>query len=133
MKKILLTASMATTILLTACSTANVKPTYTSPSKYQHLDCQQIQNEFYRLDTYLEKGVKGSSLGGLGGIGISLGGWGGSGGNWGIMPSVSLNMGQLIGGSSKKDETARLLGEQEALIQAAKFKHCEVSLQSKHK
>ncbi|MDO4222625.1 MAG: hypothetical protein Q4D05_01150 [Acinetobacter sp.] len=118
---------LAATALLGACATtSNVTPSYVSPSKYQALDCQQIQNEFHRIGDYLAGGVKGSG-GGLSGIGIGLGGWGGSGGGWGVMPSISINMGQL-GSGSKRSEIARLLGEQEALAQAAKFKNCPVEL-----
>ncbi len=47
------------------------------------------------------------------------GGWGSRGG-WGVAPSVSVNMGQSS--NTKRTELARLLGEQEAIVQAAKFK-----------
>ncbi|MEK5782191.1 hypothetical protein VXE43_19865, partial [Acinetobacter baumannii] len=58
------------------------------------------------------------------GVGVGVGGGWGSRGGWGIGPSVSVNMGQSS--NTKRTETARLLGEQEAIVQAAKFKACPI-------
>lgn len=113
-------------LLLTACSTTNVKPSYVSPSKYQALDCSQLQAEYQRIEQYIASGVQGSSSRVGTGIGIGLGGGWSSGGGWGVMPSISINMGQAT--STKRSETARLLGEQDAIAQAAKFKNCSVHL-----
>ncbi|MNJ00858.1 hypothetical protein D3C73_1603040 [compost metagenome] len=63
------------------------------------------------------------------GVGVGLGGGWGSRGGWGIGPSVSVNMGQSS--NTKKTELARLLGEQEAVVQAAKFKNCPIIIRNK--
>ena len=55
------------------------------------------------------------------GVGVGLGGGWGRGG-WGLAPSVSVNMGQSS--NTKRSEEAQLLGQQEAIVQAAKFKSC---------
>lgn len=117
--------AVGSVLFLTACSTTNVKPSYVSPSKYQALDCTQLEAEYQRIKQYLENGVQGSSSRVGTGIGIGLGG-GWSSGGWGVMPSISINMGQSA--STKRSEIARLLGEQDALAQAAKFKNCSVNL-----
>lgn len=127
MKKLMTsTAVILTAFAMTACATNNVKPSYVSPSKYQSLDCQQLQSEYNRVTAYLANGVASSAKGIGSGIGIGLSGGFGSGGGWGIMPSVSVNLGQMIG--SKNTEKARVLGEQEAVVQAAKFKNCPIVL-----
>lgn len=127
MKKSLSTLScILMAFALTACATGSITPTYVSPSKYQNLDCSQLKAEHQRLQAYLDKGVQGSSSRIGTGIGIGLGGGYSSGGGWGIMPSISINMGQST--STKRTETARLMGEQDAVAQSAKFKNCPFEL-----
>ena len=63
------------------------------------------------------------------GVGVGLGGGWGSRGGWGIGPSVSVNMGQSS--NTKNTELARLLGEQEAIVQAAQFKNCPLTVRNK--
>lgn len=113
-------------VFLTACSTTNVKPTYVSPSKYQALDCAQLQAEYQRIEQYIASGVQGSSSRIGTGIGIGLGGGWSSNGGWGVIPSISINMGQST--NTKRSEMARLLGEQDAIAQASQFKNCAVKL-----
>jgi hypothetical protein len=55
---------------------------------------------------------------------VGLGGGWGSRGGWGIGPSISVNMGQSS--NTKRTELARLLGEQEAIVQAARYKSCPI-------
>lgn len=110
---------------LMACA-SNVKPTYVSPSKYQSLDCSQLQAEYQRLEDYIKNGVESSSTRTGVGVGIGLGGGWGSRGGWGLAPSISINMGQSS--NTKRSETARLLGEQDALAQASRFKNCPTPL-----
>lgn len=118
-------------VALTACATGSITPTYVSPSKYQALDCSQLKAEHQRLQAYLDKGVQGSASRIGTGIGIGLGGGYSSGGGWGVMPSISINMGQST--STKRTETARLMGEQDAVAQAAKFKNCPFELKENTK
>ncbi|WP_122900908.1 hypothetical protein [Acinetobacter sp. B51(2017)] len=113
-------------VLLSACSTP-VKPTYVSPTQYQALNCQQLQSEYNRISQYIANGVETPKRTGMG-VGVGLGaGWGSRGG-WGLAPNVSVNMGQSS--NSKRSEEARLLGQQEAVVQAAKFKNCPIIIRN---
>lgn len=113
-------------VLLSACSTP-VKPTYVSPTQYQALNCQQLQSEYNRIQQYIANGVETPKRTGMG-VGVGLGaGWGSRGG-WGLAPNVSVNMGQSS--NSKRSEEARLLGQQEAVVQAAKFKNCPIIIRN---
>lgn len=127
MKIIYLSLLISSTLFLGACATT-VKPTYISPTQYQALNCQQLQSEYNRIQQYVENGVQAPKRTGVG-VGLGLGGGWGSRGGWGIGPSVSVNMGQSS--NTKNTELARLLGEQEAVVQAAKFKNCPITIRQK--
>ena len=127
MKKFYVSLCMASSVLLGACATT-VKPTYISPTQYQALNCQQLQSEYNRIQQYVDNGVQPAKRTGVG-VGVGLGGGWGSRGGWGFGPSVSVNMGQSS--NTKKTELARLLGEQEAVVQAAKFKNCPIIIRNK--
>lgn len=127
MKKVYVSLLMASSVLLGACATT-VKPTYISPTQYQALNCQQLQSEYNRIQQYVDNGVQPAKRTGVG-VGVGLGGGWGSRGGWGIGPSVSVNMGQSS--NTKNTELARLLGEQEAVVQAAKFKNCPIIIRNK--
>jgi len=122
MKLVKISLAISILSLLSACATT-VKPTYVSPTHYQTLNCQQLQGEYNRIQQYLDNGVEPPKRTGVG-VGVGVGGGWGSRGGWGIGPSVSVNMGQSS--NTKRTETARLLGEQEAIVQAAKFKACPI-------
>ena len=127
MKTMYLSLLLGSTLLLGACATT-VKPSYVSPTQYQALNCQQLQSEYNRIQQYIDSGVQPPKRSGVGvGVGVD-GGWGSHGG-WGIGPSVSVNMGQSS--NTKKTELARLLGEQEAVVQAAQFKNCPIIIRNK--
>ncbi|MFT4021119.1 MAG: hypothetical protein QM666_06355 [Acinetobacter sp.] len=117
-KPLFLGTAMA--MLLSACSTVPIKPSYVSPTQYQSLNCSQLQSEYNRLQQYLDRGVQPAKRTGMG-VGFGLGGGWGRGG-WGFGPSLSFNLGQSS--NSKRTETSRLMGQQEAVVQAAKFKNC---------
>lgn len=127
MKKVYVSLLMASSVLLGACATT-VKPTYISPTQYQAFNCQQLQSEYNRIQQYVDNGVQPAKRTGVG-VGVGLGGGWGSRGGWGIGPSVSVNMGQSS--NTKNTELARLLGEQEAVVQAAKFKNCPIIIRNK--
>jgi hypothetical protein len=127
MKTIYLSLLLGSTVLLGACATT-VKPSYVSPTQYQALNCQQLQSEYNRIQQYIDNGVQAPKRTGVG-VGVGVGGGWGSHGGWGIAPSVSVNMGQSS--NSKNTELARLLGEQEAVVQAAKFKNCPIIVRNK--
>ncbi|HEX5382768.1 MAG TPA: hypothetical protein VFW61_11145 [Acinetobacter sp.] len=124
MKKIALSILTASSVLLTACATT-VKPTYVSPTQYQSLNCQQLQAEYDRIQQYLNQGVSVAKRTGVG-VGVGLGGGWSHGGGWGFGPSVSLNMGQSS--NTKKTEISRLMGQQDAIVQAAQFKNCPIKV-----
>lgn len=129
MKTMYLSLLLGSTLLLGACATT-VKPTYVSPTQYQALSCQQLQSEYNRIQQYIDSGVQPPKRSGVGvGVGVGVGGGWGSHGGWGIGPSVSVNMGQSS--NTKKTELARLLGEQEAVVQAAQFKNCPIIIRNK--
>ncbi len=127
MKTIYLTLLLGSTLVLAACATT-VKPTYVSPTQYQALNCQQLQSEYNRIQQYVDNGVQTPKRTGVG-VGVGVGGGWGSRGGWGIGPSVSVNMGQYS--NTKKTELSRLLGEQEAVVQAAQFKNCPIIIRNK--
>ncbi|CAB1220175.1 hypothetical protein [Acinetobacter bouvetii] len=127
MKTIYLGLLLGSTVLLGACATT-VKPSYVSPTQYQALNCQQLQSEYNRIQQYIDNGVQVPKSTGVG-VGLGVGGGWGSHGGWGIGPSVSVNMGQSS--NTKKTELSRLLGEQEAVVQAAKFKNCPIIIRNK--
>ena len=127
MKTLYLSLLLGSTLLLGACATT-VKPSYVSPTQYQALNCQQLQSEYNRIQQYIDSGVQPPKRSGVG-VGVVVGGGWGSRGGWGIGPSVSVNMGQSS--NTKKTELARLLGEQEAVVQAAQFKNCPIIVRNK--
>ncbi|NNH76610.1 hypothetical protein HLH17_02715 [Acinetobacter sp. ANC 5380] len=127
MKTMYLSLLLGSTLLLGACATT-VKPSYVSPTQYQVLNCQQLQSEYNRIQQYIDSGVQPPKRSGVG-VGVGVGGGWGSRGGWGIGPSVSVNMGQSS--NTKKTELARLLGEQEAVVQAAQFKNCPIIVRNK--
>ncbi|HQV25560.1 MAG TPA: hypothetical protein PLT61_01785 [Acinetobacter johnsonii] len=116
---------ISATLLLGACA-STVKPTYVSPTQYQALNCQQLQSEYNRIQHYVDTGVQTPKRTGVG-VGVGLGGGWGRGG-WGFGPSISVNMGQSM--NTKNTELAQLLGQQDAIAQAAKFKGCPIIIRS---
>lgn len=127
MKLLTMILTMSSAVLLTACA-STAKPTYVSPTQYQSLNCQQLQGEYNRIQQYIDQGVQAPKRTGMG-VGVGLGGGWGSRGGWGIGPSISVNMGQSS--NTKKTELSRVLGEQEAIVQAAKYKSCPIIVRNK--
>lgn len=127
MKLVLKSLILGPILLLGACATT-VKPTYVSPTQYQSLDCGQLQSEYNRIQQYVTNGVQTPKSTGVG-VGVGLGGGWGSRSGWGFGPSISLNMGQSS--NTKNTELSRLLGQQEAIVQAAQFKGCPIIVANK--
>lgn len=109
-------------LLLTGCMMGSIKPSYVSPAMYQNLNCIQLQSEYDRIQKYIAQGVT-SEKRNLFGVGLGLGGGWGRGG-WGFGPSLSVNLGQSS--ESKNTQLTQLLGQQDAIVQAAKFKSCSI-------
>ena len=121
MKRLYWMPVVALSMLLGACA-STVKPSYVSPTQYQALNCQQLQAEYNRIQQYIDNGVQTPKRTGVG-VGVGLGGGWGKGG-WGFGPSISVNMGQSM--NTKNTELANVLGQQDAIVQAAKFKGCPI-------
>lgn len=113
-------------LLMTGCA-SSVKPMYVSPTQYQALNCAQLHAEYGRIAQYIQRGVSSPRTTGVG-VGLGMGGGFGRGG-WGIGPSVSVNVGQSQ--RTQNSELSRVLGEQDAIAQAAQFKGCPIMAASK--
>ena len=113
-------------LLMTGCA-SSVKPMYVSPTQYQALNCAQLHAEYGRIAHYIQRGVSSPRTTGVG-VGLGVGGGFGRGG-WGIGPSVSVNVGQSQ--RTQNSELSRVLGEQDAIAQAAQFKGCPIMAASK--
>ena len=128
MKRLYWMPVLAASMLLGACA-STVKPAYVSPTQYQSLNCQQLQAEYNRIQQYIDNGVQTPKRTGVG-VGVGLGGGWGKGG-WGFGPSISVNMGQSK--NTKKTELANVLGQQDAIVQAARFKGCPIIVKQRPK
>ena len=128
MKRLYWMPVLAASMLLGACA-STVKPAYVSPTQYQSLNCQQLQAECNRIQQYIDNGVQTPKRTGVG-VGVGLGGGWGKGG-WGFGPSISVNMGQSM--NTKNTELANVLGQQDAIVQAARFKGCPIIVKQRPK
>lgn len=125
--RVLSFSALLGTLLMTAGCATTVKPLYVSPTQYQAMNCMQLHAEYGRIGQYIQRGVSSPKTTGVG-VGLGVGGGFGRGG-WGIGPSVSVNMGQSQ--RTQNSELARVLGEQEAIAQAAQFKGCPIAAAAK--
>ena len=128
MKRLYWMPVLAASMLLGSCA-STVKPAYVSPTQYQSLNCQQLQAEYNRIQQYIDNGVQTPKRTGVG-VGVGLGGGWGKGG-WGFGPSISVNMGQSM--NTKNTELANVLGQQDAIVQAARFKGCPIIVKQRPK
>ena len=128
MKRLYWMPVLAASMLLGACA-STVRPAYVSPTQYQSLNCQQLQAEYNRIQQYIDNGVQTPKRTGVG-VGVGLGGGWGKGG-WGFGPSISVNMGQSM--NTKNTELANVLGQQDAIVQAARFKGCPIIVKQRPK
>ena len=128
MKRLYWMPVLAASMLLGACA-STVKPAYVSPTQYQSLNCQQLQAEYNRIQQYIDNGVQTPKRTGVG-VGVGLGGGWGKGG-WRFGPSISVNMGQSM--NTKNTELANVLGQQDAIVQAARFKGCPIIVKQRPK
>lgn len=110
---------------LVGCSLSPVKPMYVSPTQYQGWGCEQLRLEYNRIGQYLKSGIEVPKQQTFG-VGFGLGGVIGGRHGGGIVPSVSVNMGQYQ--NSARTEYAKVLGQREAVAQAAEFKNCPFKL-----
>jgi hypothetical protein len=119
-----LIVSIAATTLF-GCASKPIQPTYVPVTDYQSLDCNGLQAEYTRIDTYLRNGVEEPhSI--FSGVGFGLGAFGGSGFGFGVVPSLTFNAGQSSSGSHTV--YSRLLGQRDAVSQQAKLKGCPIAV-----
>ncbi len=118
MKKLLLPLMLITT--LTGCATTKIAPQYVNPTNYQGYDCGMLQNEVARISKAAEATEKQNTGLSATGIGIGI-----AGGRGGIYPSISVGAGLGSGARQAKTNTlARLYGEHDAMVIAARQKGC---------
>lgn len=125
MKGLYIVPLAAATLLLSACATT-VKPTYVSPTQYQSLSCQQLQSEYNRIQQYIDNGVQTPKVqvwvldSGLAVAGTR---------RLGIRPIHLCQYGTIF--FNQNTELSRVLGQQEAIVQAAQFKNCPIIVRKK--
>ena len=119
MKNLLLLGMILT---LAGCATTkgNITPQYINPSNYQAQDCATLKSEITRISKLANETEKQNiSLGTGVGIGIAVG-------RGGLYPTISLGTGIGSGQrQAKKNTLARLYGEHDAMVLAARQKHCD--------
>lgn len=113
---------------LAGCASTPPKPLYVSPTQYQALSCPQLRSEYLRISQYLRDGVEVPKQRSSG-VSVGLGGVFGSGGRVGIIPSISVGMSEQS--NTARTEYARVLGQRDAVAQAAEFKGCPVVVRVK--
>lgn len=116
------TALMAAAVALTlggCASTGNITPQYIAPSTYQTYDCHGLNQEFDRVNRYLEATQKQQSGFSTSGVGIGV-----SAGRWGISPNISVGVGRNNSNQARNATLSRLFGERDAIVQSARIKQC---------
>jgi hypothetical protein len=121
--KIVTTATLLATagiFALTGCaSTGNITPQYIAPSAYQSYDCQALNQEYVRVNRYVDAARKEQSTLSTSGVGIGV-----SAGRWGISPNISFGVGKSNDTKGRDAKLSRLYGERDAIIQSARIKRC---------
>lgn len=107
-------------VALAGCTTTkNIAPQYINPANYQSYDCQTLQSEVTRISK-LADDTKNQNIPLATGVGIGI-----AGGRGGIYPTISIGTG--VGSSqrqAKNNTLAKLYGEHDAMIVAARQKKC---------
>lgn len=110
----------AALITLAGCATtANISPQYIPPSTYQGYDCEGLQQELTRIDSYIEQAKKQQTTLSSTGVGVGV-----SAGSWGISPNITFGIGKSSNSQARDAKLSRLLGERDAVVQSARLKKC---------
>ena len=122
MKTFTVTALLATAGIfgLSGCaSTGNITPQYIPPSTYQSYDCQALNQEYVRVNSYVNaaRNEQSTLASTGGGVGISAG-------RWGISPNISFGVGQSNNTKARDAKLSRLYGERDAIVQSARIQRC---------
>ncbi|WP_350560154.1 hypothetical protein [Psychrobacter sp. CAL346-MNA-CIBAN-0220] len=105
---------------LTGCaSTGNLTPQYVPPSTYQRYDCQALNQEYMRVNRYVEATRNEQSTLSASGVGVGV-----SAGRWGISPNISFGVGKSNNTKGRDAKLSRLYGERDAIIQSARIQRC---------
>ncbi len=105
---------------LSGCAaTGNITPQYVAPSTYQSYDCQALNQEYNRVERYVEAAQKQQSTLAASGVGLGV-----SAGRWGISPNISVGVGRSNNTRARDAKLSRLYGEADAIIQSARVKRC---------
>ena len=122
MKIFTATALLATAGIfgLSGCaSTGNITPQYIPPSTYQSYDCQSLNQEYVRVNNYVNAARNEQSTLSASGVGVGI-----SAGRWGISPNISFGVGQSNNNKARDAKLSRLYGERDAIIQSARIQRC---------
>ncbi len=122
MKTLTVTALLATAGIfgLSGCaSTGNIMPQYIPPSTYRSYDCQALNQEYIRVNSYVNAARNEQSTLASTGVGVGI-----SAGRWGISPNISFGVGQSNNNKARDAKLSRLYGERDAIIQSARIQRC---------
>ena len=122
MKTLTVTALLATAGIfgLSGCaSTGNITPQYIPPSTYQSYDCQALNQEYIRVNSYVNAARNEQSTLASTGVGVGI-----SAGRWGISPNISFGVGQSNNNKARDAKLSRLYGERDAIVQSARIQRC---------
>ncbi|MDO4426921.1 MAG: hypothetical protein Q4B88_02215 [Moraxella sp.] len=119
MRYLLITA-LSAAVLSGCTTTGGIAPQYINPNTYNAYSCDGLSQEINRVSRLADSTEKQGSPLSSTGVGIGL-----AGGRGGIYPTISLGVGRASGASSQKKQTlARLYGEHDAMVVAARQKGC---------
>lgn len=110
----------ASVFALAGCaSTGNITPQYVPPNTYQSYDCQALNQEYIRINRYVDATRKEQSSLSTSGVGVGV-----SAGRWGISPNISFGVGKSNDTKGRDAKLSRLYGERDAVIQSARIQRC---------
>ncbi|WP_201595710.1 hypothetical protein [Psychrobacter vallis] len=105
---------------LSGCATtSNITPQYVPPSTYQNYDCQALNQEYVRVNRYVDAARNEQSTLSTSGIGVGV-----SAGRWGISPNISFGVGKSNDTKARDAKLSRLYGERDAIVQIARIQRC---------
>lgn len=112
-------AAVSALTLAGCASTGNITPQYIPPSTYQNYDCNGLNQEFIRVNRYIEATQKQQSGFSTSGVGVGV-----SAGRWGISPNITFGVGRNNNNQGRDAKLSRLFGERDAIVQNARMKRC---------
>lgn len=105
---------------LSGCaSMGNITPQYVAPSTYQQYDCQALNQEYVRVNRYVDAARNEQSTLSSSGVGLGV-----SAGRWGISPNISFGVGKSNDTKARDAKLSRLYGERDAIVQSARIQRC---------